>query len=139
MVHDLRQTLRALGRAPWYSCTVVGVTALGMALATTVFAVVDGVLFKPIELPASDRLFTVRAGFKGQPPQAGYRLESVSARDLQDWSAATPGALVTGFSATPLMGFGSGVNDYNAGVVSVQPNVFDVLGVRPLIGGFEPV
>jgi predicted permease len=108
-----------------------------MALATTVFAVVDGVLFKPIELPASGRLFTVRAGFKGQAPPAGYQLVPVSTKDLQDWSAATPGALFTGFSATPLVGFGTGVNDYNAGVVSVQPNVFDVLGVRPLIGGFE--
>ena len=40
MVHDLRQTFRALRHAPWYSSTVIGVIALGMALATTVFAVV---------------------------------------------------------------------------------------------------
>jgi predicted permease len=139
MVPDLRQTLRALRRAPWYSSTIVGVIALGMALATTVFAVVDGVLFKPIGLPAPDRLFTVRAGFKGQAPPAGYQPQSVSAKDLQDWSAATPGVLLTGFSATPFVGFGPGVNDYNAGVARVQANVFDVLGVRPLIGGFEPV
>ena len=138
MIHDLRQTLRALRRAPWYSSTVIGVIAVGMALATTVFAVVDGVLFKPIELPASDRLFTVRVGFQGQAPPAGYQLVAVSSKDLQDWSAGTPGALFTGFSATRWVGFGPGVNAYDAGVVSVQPNVFDVLGVRPLIGGFEP-
>ena len=130
--------LSSLRHAPWYSSTVIGVIALGMALATTVFAVVDGVLFKPIALPASDRLFSVRVGFKGLPPPAGYQLEAVSTKDLQDWSDATPGALFTGFSARPSVGFGSGVNDYDAGVVSVQPNVFDVLGVRPLIGGFEP-
>ena len=139
MVHDLRHTLRALRHAPWYSSTVIGVIALGMALATTAFAVVDGVLFKPIDLPASDRLFTVRVGFKGQAPPAGYQLVAVSAKDLQDWSAAMPGAQFTGFSASWLVGFGAGVNAYDAGVVSVQPNVFDVLGVRPLMGGFEPV
>jgi predicted lysophospholipase L1 biosynthesis ABC-type transport system permease subunit len=48
MLTDLRYAVRSLWRAPWYSATVVGVMALGMALATTVFAVVDGVLFKPL-------------------------------------------------------------------------------------------
>ena len=136
MIHDLRQTLRALRHAPWYSSTVIGVIAVGMALATTVFAVVDGVLFKPIQLPASDRLFTVQVGIKGLAPLA-RNLHAVSAKDLLDWSAAAPGALFTGFSAQPFGGYGSGVNDDAAGGVRVQRNVFDVLGVRPLMGGFD--
>lgn len=134
MVSDLRQTFRSLGRAPWYSATVVGVIALGMALATTVFAVVDGVLFKPIGLPAADRLFTIRPGFKDLPPADGYA--AVSRDELDGWSAAAPDVAITGFTAQPWVGFGEGVNRYDAGVVLVQKNIFDVLGVRPLIGGF---
>jgi putative ABC transport system permease protein len=137
MVNDLRQTLRVLRRAPWYSATIVGVIALGMALATTVFAVVDGVLFKPIALPDADRLFTVRPGFKGLAPRADYDLVAVSRKDIDDWSAVAADAAFTGFSAQPFVGYGAGVNDDTAGVVRVQPNVFDVLGTRPLMGGFD--
>jgi len=137
MLNDLRQTLRAVRRAPWYSATIVFVIALGMALATTVFAVVDGVLFKPIALPDADRLFTVRPGFKGLAQPTGYDLVAVSRKDIDDWSAAAPDAAFTAFSAQPFGNFGSGVNDDAAGGVRVQPNVFDVLGTRPLMGGFD--
>ena len=34
----LRYSMRALIRAPWYSATIVGVIAIAMAVATTVFA-----------------------------------------------------------------------------------------------------
>ena len=59
---DVRFTLRTLRHAPWYSATVVGVVAVTLALATTVFAVVDGVLFRPLpsgRRPPRDH----RAGF----------------------------------------------------------------------------
>jgi predicted permease len=131
---DLRYTVRALRRAPWYSSTVIGVMALGAALATTIFAVVDGVLFKPIPLPASDRLFSVRPGFAGLPPRPGSA--SASAKDLRDWAAAAPAVSFTGFTAQRWGGFGEGVNDDAAGAARVQPNVFEVLGVYPAIGGF---
>jgi len=96
MMRDLRQTLRSLSRAPWYSATVIGVIALGMALATTVFAIVDGVLFKPIGLAGADRLFVVQAGFKDLPPTTH---KSVSRGDLDAWAAAAPGVSFTGFRA----------------------------------------
>jgi len=67
---DLRYAVRTLWRAPWYSATVIGVIALGMALSTTVFAVVDGVLFKPLPYPDADRLVAVEPGFKVDPAQA---------------------------------------------------------------------
>jgi hypothetical protein len=35
----------------WYTATVVATIALSIALASTVFAVVDGVLFKPLPYP----------------------------------------------------------------------------------------
>ncbi len=133
---DLRQALRALRRAPWYSLTAVGVIALGMGLATTVFTVVDGVLFKPVGLPQSNQLFTVVPGFRGLPTPRGEVI-SASERDLLDWSAAAPDVVFTGFRAQPYGGFGTGVNDDTAGVATVQPNVFDVLNVRPLFGGFS--
>ena len=130
---DIRYTMRALRRAPWYSATVTIVIGLGIALATTIFAVVDGVLFKSLPLPSAKQLFTVTPGFTGLPARPGA---SVSPKDLRDWTAASENVAFTGFTAQPWGGFGEGVNDDAAGAVRVQPNVFDVLGVHPLIGGF---
>src|ERR1019366_1342284 len=67
MFADLRHAFRSLRRARWYSGTVIGVIALGMALATTVFAVFDGVLFKPLPYSKASELFSVTGGYqKGQ-------------------------------------------------------------------------
>lgn len=135
MIQDLHHTLRGLRRSPWYTATIIGVIALGMALSTTVFAVVDGVLFKPIDLPALDRLFSVRAAFRGTQPAAAPF--PVSSKDLHDWMLASPEIRVTGFRTLLLDGFGEGVNHSTARGAVVERNVFDVLGVRPLLGGFS--
>jgi hypothetical protein len=53
----LRYTLRALGKAKLYSLTTIFIIAVSMALATTAFAIADGVLFKPLPYPrASERV-----------------------------------------------------------------------------------
>jgi predicted permease len=105
--------------------------ALTLTLATVVFAIVDGVLFRPLPYPDADRLFAIQAGFEGVD-----RPFAVSAVDLSHWSAAAPGVILSGFRAGRFVGFGTGVNDYNAGVAFVQSNIFDALSVRPLVGGF---
>jgi hypothetical protein len=64
-----------------------------MAFATTVFALVDGVLFKPpYERPGE--LYDVSGGF-----QQGQRFIDVAPRNLRDWAEAAPGVVITGFMA----------------------------------------
>jgi len=139
---ELRHAARSLRRAPWYSATVVGVIALGMALSTTVFAVVDGVLFKPLTYPQADRLVTIQPGFNNLPapvsPSASLvtRGTGAAVQDIADWQSATPDAVITGFRAQRLSGMGEGVNETLFGVGLVQRNFFDAIGVRPLVGGF---
>lgn len=135
MIGILARAFRSLRRAPWYSLTVIGVMALGLALATTVFAVVDGVLFRPLPYPQADRLFTVLPGFTGITSESRY---GVGIGHIADWSSAAPDVKFTGFRAQPWAGYGTGVNDDVAGVALVQANIFEVLGVRPMIGGFAP-
>lgn len=133
----MRQTLRSLGRARWYSATIVSVLGLAMALATTVFAIVDGVLFRPLPYPDSGQLYKIVPGFTGI--DAAKNPAAVSIADLRNWVAAAPDVQLTGFSAQRWGDLGGGLNAENvAGMVRVQANIFDVLGVRPLIGGFHP-
>jgi len=142
MLTDLRYAVRSLWRAPWYSATVVGVMALGMALATTVFAVVDGVLFKPLPYPGADRLVIIEPGFNNLPGPTTPLISlakltpgtGVSVRDVADWQAAAPDAAITGFRVGRL-GVGEGVNESLFGVALVQPSFFDTVGVHPLVGG----
>jgi predicted permease len=137
---DLKFTLRALRQAPWYTATVVGVTAVTLALAITVVAVVDGVVFQPLPYPGADRLVTIEPGFDNfVPPVLSGRLtifHGTSEVELATWRAAAPGARFTAFSASRWSGLGPGVNENTAGVADVLPDFFDVIGVRPLIGGF---
>ena len=44
----LRYALRALRQTPWYSLSAIAVLAVAIGLGTVVFAVVDGLLFKPL-------------------------------------------------------------------------------------------
>lgn len=130
----LRHAFRSLGRTPWYSAAVSGVIALCMAFATTVFALVDGVLFKPLPYDRPGELYDVSGGF-----QQGQRFGiEVAPRNLRDWAEAAPGVIITGFMA----GTGGAGNDDLRGWNPVRANVdqhfFEVLGIGPLIGNFQP-
>lgn len=129
---EARRTVRSLARSPWFTCTTVGLMALTMALAVTVFSIVDAVLFRPLPYPHADRLFAIEPGFTGTTPTYP---RAASALDVRNWADASPGVAFTGFRAQPWMDFGTGVNANAAGVASVQANFFDVIGVRPMMGG----
>ena len=125
---ELRQAVRSLRRTPWYSVTVMGVAALSISLAATVFAIVDGVLFKPLPFPHADELYEVSG-------PNGYGL---SLRDIQDWAAAMPEvqlAAVQGVRKIGSIGTDQLVPVYAAGI---GQNLFNVLGLSPLMGGFTP-
>jgi predicted permease len=56
---QLRQTLRRLFRAPGFTLTTVLTLGLGIGATIAVFAVVNGVLLKPLPFPDSDRLIAL--------------------------------------------------------------------------------
>jgi predicted permease len=133
--NDLTQTLRSLARTPWYAATAIAVIALGTALGTSIFAIVDGTLFKPVPYPGSSRLFAVSLGYSRLPePLAALR--PVSPATLAEWRTRVPdiafAAYDTGSSWQPV-----GRHD-SVRRVEVDRFFFDVLGVRPLVGGFSP-
>jgi putative ABC transport system permease protein len=132
---DVRHAFRTLGSSPWYSGTVIGVIALSMALATTVFAVVDGVLFKPLPYPTPDELYMVSGGY-----QRGQRDGiAIAPRNLRDWTASAPGSLMAAWDGG---GGGPRIGDLHGWVPSmagIDAHFFEVLGVQPIIGGFRPV
>ena len=136
-LHDWQHAARALKRTPWYSVTAIGVIALGMSLATTAFAVVDGVLFKPLPYRAPDELYSIAGAFSKLPPAPGQSrvLTSASLPDIEAWSAVSAPATLSAYdvSGPTLLLRG----DLRPRIAQVDSHLLEVLGVTPLMGGFR--
>jgi predicted permease len=139
-----RLTLRMLRRSPWFALTSIGTIALGIALASTVFAVVDGVLFKRLPYRDPDRLVLVFRAIadEGRLRQVGEGTdrsgEMFSATDLLNWQEAGSlhiAAFMTNFGIGPVAG--DEVSRETTWAARVDRSFFDVLGSRPLVGGFR--
>jgi predicted permease len=131
---DLRHAFRSLARTPWYTSTVVGVIALAMALTTSVLAVVDGVLFKPLPYRDPERLFAVSAGFSKLPGDNRPMRWTVSPLELNAWRAALPGVGFTAFSTSL---YETDTLD-TVLIPYVDSGFFDTLGVALQGGRFAP-
>ena len=108
-------------RRPWYTTSIVATLAVGCALLTSVLAIVDGVLFKPLGYPGESQLVAVQLS-----STANSYPQGVGPDDLIAWSRSAPGVAFTGFAL------------HSTNIARVQPNFFDVIGVRPVLGGFTP-
>ena len=123
---EFRQGLRALRRAPWYSATVIGVIALTMALATTVFAIVDGVLFKPLPYPRAQELHVI----------FGPQYVAASIANVREWVAAAPDVQMAAYQGVREVGAMGADRVQFLIAAGVGRGFFEVLGQYPLIGGF---
>ena len=128
---DLRYAFRALTRAPWYSMTVIAMLGIGIALNTVAFAIVDGVLFKPLPYHRPGELFFVQGHVNRTP----HDPPPVSFRIINGWREAAPALAISGIGAA-LMEFERepGREYWSA---RIDQRFFEVLGTRPLLGGFE--
>jgi predicted permease len=130
---DLRFAARSLRRTPWFAVTALAVMALSMALATTTFTVVDGVLFKPLPYPDAEELYRVGGSFQRYPQQS----TNVSARDLRDWSAAVPEVKFSAIGSRYIFGRVGDFTSRTLAGAGVDERFFDVIGLHPVIGGFS--
>ena len=59
MMNDLRFAFRMIAAHRWFSAAVIVTLALGIGINTTVFTLVNAVLFKPVPIPGGERIVTV--------------------------------------------------------------------------------
>lgn len=130
LARDIRHGVRGLSRSPWYAIGVVGVLSLGLSLATVTFAVVDGVLFKPLPYANPGELFLLRAEVKADPQREPA---PVSSREINAWTEAVPDMPVTVVSLDRIVDTRTRRERVDA---EIDEQFFAVLGIRPLIGGF---
>lgn len=128
---SMRQAARSLRRSPWYAVSVIAIVALSMTVATTTFAVVDGVLFRPLPYPDADELYVLSGTFDDSALKADRIVHPVSPREVNAWREAVPGLQVTILGAR-----GYRLDDGTAlDAMVVDADFFRVFGVPLLIGG----
>jgi putative ABC transport system permease protein len=133
--HDLRYASRALRRTPGFTIAAVAALALGIGATTTIFTVVNGVLLRPLQYEAPDRLANIwndlGEGAQSLPAVSplDFRDYKQRSRSFEDFAAAAEGNVAN--RRGNLTGDGE---PERADVVTVTANFFPLLGVRPMLG-----
>ena len=125
---ELRYAWRGLARSPLF--LIVAVLSLGVALAlnTTMFALVDGVLHPPVPFEAADRLYSI--GWRGDDPRNSIPNAEKHAAIREGLRGIEASAVASRRLAPVIAG-----NDADDEIIgSVGPDFFDVVRVRPHTG-----
>jgi predicted permease len=128
--HDLGRALRSLVRAPRFAVMVSLLLGLGVAAATTLFALVDAVILKPLPYDDPDRLVmvwesNVSLQRLGEGPAPG---------NLNDWAANNDAfeALTAWWSTSATLRGQDGSTPVTG--VQVTNGFFDVFRRAPVLG-----
>jgi predicted permease len=128
--HDLARALRSLVRAPGFALTVSLLLGLGVAATTTLFALVNAVLLKPLPYGNPEQLVMV---WESNVPQERLR-EGPSPGNVDDWVAHNEAfeALTAWWTASATLRG----RDGSAPVTGVQvtKDFFEVFRRAPLLG-----
>ena len=129
LFQDFRYALRTLRQRPGFAAVAILTLALGSGATTVMFAVVNGVLLKPLAYPEANRLVTLHGKTEKYGEQWGFSYPEF--HDYQNTSR-TLGSL-----ATWTYGGGTvtkpGEAEYLFGR-HVSSGLFSVLGVPPVAG-----
>ena len=132
MLQDLRFALRLFARQRGFFVTAVLTIALGIGLSATVFAVVDGVLFRPLPYREPSRLVAMYGAVRAEEQWT----MSVSQPDLQDWRAASH--TLAGLEGYSVSGEPARVRGPEETIqvpsAAVSAGFFDMLGTQPSVG-----
>ena len=130
---DLRLACRSLWRAKTFTGTAALTLALGIAGTTVMFALIQGVLLRPLPVRDQDRLIIawkeLRTSGSARYPFGNTEIEAVAEASRLLERAA--GVTRNGVGRTVVID--GGVSAY-ANVAEVTGGFFDVLGVQPVLG-----
>ncbi|MGC1461186.1 MAG: ABC transporter permease [Terracidiphilus sp.] len=125
---DVRLALRQLRRSPGFTIAAVLTLALAIGANSVVFAVLNALFLRPLNVPNAQSLYTIERG--------DYKQQATSYPDyldLRDRNRAFEG--LTGYIVAPA-NLDTGNNPQQAWAYEVTGNYFDVMGVQPYLGRF---
>jgi len=129
---DLRLALRGMRRQPTFTLAVVLTLALSLGASTAIFAVVNGVLLKPLPYPQAEQLVSL----KHIAP--GVNIENLPLSPTQFFTYRDEGRAfqqigLYGDGGTTITGIGE---PEQARALFVSDGVLQALGIQPALGRF---
>jgi putative ABC transport system permease protein len=132
MLTDLKYALRMLIKAPVFAVIAIVTLALGIGANSAIFSVIDTVLLRPLPFKNPDEIVniwgryandngSVRGNVHSYPDYLDLRDQSQSIAAMAAYTR-TGGTLSLADDAKALEG------------IAITPEMFDVLGVQPLLG-----
>lgn len=126
---DIKFALRQLRKSPGFTATAILTLALGIGVATAMFAIVNGVLLRPLVFPHSDQLYTAaKVGAEGNLN------EWISYSEIQQWQKASDDSARIAFSGGNIE-----IAETRSGAMlisndTLSANFLQTLGVQPMLG-----
>jgi hypothetical protein len=131
---DIGFGVRMLRRQPGFAAVAIFALALGIGATTSIFSVVDAVLWRPLPYPHADRLMSLAE----QRPRESRWFGPIAPADFFDWRRDNQS-----FAAIAALSIGSPSGAYNltgdgeperVRPLEVTPQFLSVIGVTPAIG-----
>ena len=129
---DIRYALRTLRKSPGFAVVAILTLALGIGATTIIFSAIDGVLIEPFPYKNSDRLATFYIHDPNHPKENGRSAFTMPEFiDFREQNQVFEDMMGTGF-VDVLYTKNNETQLFNGSWVT--PNMFDFLGIGPLLG-----
>ena len=131
---DLRYGVRLLSKSREFTAIALATLALGIGAATSIFSVVDAVMFKPLPFHNPDRVVII---YEKNPSLDRFRMSAavVNFRDWAERSRTLDGiAAIYGASVNLTGGPNGHIDPEEVKAERVSASLFPMLGVQPAIG-----
>ena len=126
---DLRYAARTLRGAPGFTIIAIVTLGLGMAVNTTIFSVINGIILRPLPVPHAEQL-TVLA-MKQDDAQGLERFSYPDYLDIRQQADVFTDVIA---ERTTLVGLTADKEGDHCVLSRVTGNYFSVLGVQPALG-----
>jgi putative ABC transport system permease protein len=129
---DLRLGVRSLRKSPVFLAIVVLSLALGIGANSTVFSVIDTLLYRPLPYDHPEQLTTIWETHLGQADDGGQPPPIAESVDWKKQNHVFQDIALTSFNEEGVLS-GTGQPE-RIQVQDVTPNFFSLLGVNPILG-----
>ncbi len=126
LLQDVRFSLRVLRKSPGFTLTAMLTLALAIGANAVVFAVLNGLILRPLDVPRNESLY----GLEHPDDHMGYE-SYPNYIDLRDRNQSFES--LTGFDVVQA-GLDTGGTAQSSWVLMASGNYFDSLGIHPYLG-----